>query len=334
MDNSNITRISGTSVDELLENPNTDFHPERFLNIQHHLVILFHARRCMKERMADCKLPLCQTLKSIFNNVAQCPSWNECPVNYCTFSKKVLLHWMKCKQWNCRICGPLRKIPSQPCDYQQTLREEGLASDNNHHTLNSETDLPNSMTRVNQAQNRECTISTFASFGTTRDWELPLPTAPWETLYTPGTENMCENIGLCSNEQRKSVEVGRHSENLAMSNPESQSSSVQNNTLVRQDSHQETPSQISPTTTGSRTTQEVSPRRTTQRQSPAVNNTSSQNQNNASPRQQANAVARVPQPTSRLLTRRNSRGIWMRKSKQSWKSWKRCEGLWIPNHKF
>lgn len=88
--------------------------PEKKKLIQHHLVLLLHADRCVKIRMDisnySCKIQQCFATIDLLKHMKSCYLLESCPRTDCFLSRKTIMHWRDCKRADCEVCAPLQLV--------------------------------------------------------------------------------------------------------------------------------------------------------------------------------------------------------------------------------
>jgi len=82
--------------------------PRKILCIQKRIVELRHAARCTGCATSCPNLVRCQENKRLFHHIIRCKKREECDVDHCFLSKRILHHYHYCNDQRCPICTPIK----------------------------------------------------------------------------------------------------------------------------------------------------------------------------------------------------------------------------------
>jgi len=79
-------------------------------NKQQRLLLLHHSAKCPQKEDGSCTVtPHCALMKRLWRHIEGCKD-NKCQFEHCVSSRYVLTHYRKCREANCQVCGPVRRV--------------------------------------------------------------------------------------------------------------------------------------------------------------------------------------------------------------------------------
>ena len=80
---------------------------------QDQLALMLHAHNCNEKSIIEqnrCQMIGCLQFKKLLWHMEKCEAGKACPDRYCKEAMPILIHWMDCKELECGMCKPLKRI--------------------------------------------------------------------------------------------------------------------------------------------------------------------------------------------------------------------------------